>query len=89
MKHVNPNAQHKPYVVASFMRTKAAIEAKAKKFANRENRRDYIRKLQLAFRRGEIMVDPDDPRTTRGLSDGEIAFIRGYKDSNEAEGGDA
>lgn len=35
-----------------------------------------LEELRQRFLDGEIMVDPDDPRTTRGLTSEEVAFIR-------------
>lgn len=37
---------------------------------------DKLNKLRDEFQRGEIMVDRDDPRTTAGLDEEEIRYIR-------------
>lgn len=42
-------------------------------------RKDYLEELNFQFVMGEISVDPDDPRTTTGLTDAEVAFVRGEK----------
>lgn len=46
------------------------------KEARRQHTR-YLRQLHRQFINGEISVDPDDPRTTRGLTPNEVAYIRG------------
>lgn len=42
-------------------------------------RQEYIEELRVDYILGNISVDPDDPRTTAGLTEEEVNYIRGEK----------
>ena len=42
-----------------------------------KERSEYIEELKVLYLLDEISIDPDDPRTTTGLTKKEIAYIRG------------
>lgn len=44
-----------------------------------DKRAEYIEELRTRYLLDDITIDPDDPRTTVGLSKEEIKYIRGEK----------
>lgn len=42
-------------------------------------REEYIEELRISYILGEISIDSDDIRTTAGLTEEEVKYIRGEK----------
>jgi hypothetical protein len=43
-------------------------------------REEYLEELKVDYILGDISIDPDDPRTTAGLTKEEVAYVRGEKE---------
>lgn len=45
-----------------------------------KERKEYLEELRIMYLLGDMSIDNDDPRTTTGLTNDEIAYIRGEKE---------
>lgn len=69
---------NRPYTYLNSLRKVQKLTAQAESFEDQHIiRLDYIRRMHEAYMDGIAVVDPDDPRTTAGFTDSEVAYIRG------------